>query len=125
VVIGMRFIIYAIVFATSFTVVALVIVLAIPIGTAIDCPICTNKTAIALIALGSASAGAVLDSERPGYIEHGRIETTRMFEKMTVSDRIKRQRRRPSGLSIIYSICSPCTKTTPSSFIPTRCRRRF
>jgi hypothetical protein len=33
---------------------------AIPIGTAIDCPICTNKTAIALIALGSASAGAVL-----------------------------------------------------------------
>jgi hypothetical protein len=38
----------------------LLIVLAIPIGTAIDCPICTNKTAIALIALGSASAGAVL-----------------------------------------------------------------
>ena len=47
---AMRFIIYAIVFATSFTVVALVMVLAIPIGTAIDCPICTNKTAIALIA---------------------------------------------------------------------------
>jgi hypothetical protein len=59
-VIVMRFIVYAIVFATSFTVVALLIVLAIPIGTAINCPICTNKTAIALIALGSASAGAVL-----------------------------------------------------------------
>jgi hypothetical protein len=59
-VIIMRFVIYAIVFATSFTVVALLIVLAIPIGTAIDCPICTNKTAIALIALGSALAGAVL-----------------------------------------------------------------
>ena len=57
---AMRFIIYAIVFATSFTVVALLIMLAIPIGTAIDCPICTNETAIALIALGSASAGAVL-----------------------------------------------------------------
>jgi hypothetical protein len=59
-VIVMRFIVYTIVFATSFTVVALLIVLAIPIGTAINCPICTNKTAIALIALGSASAGAVL-----------------------------------------------------------------
>jgi hypothetical protein len=59
-VIVMRFIVYAIVFGTSFTVVALLIVLAIPIGTAIDCPICTNKTAIVLIALGSASAGAVL-----------------------------------------------------------------
>ena len=57
---AMRFIIYAIVFSTSFTIVALVLVLAIPIATAIDCPICRNKTAIALIALGSASAGAVL-----------------------------------------------------------------
>ena len=57
---AMRFIIYAIVFSTSFTIVALVLVLAIPIGTAIDCPICRNKTAIALIALCSASAGAVL-----------------------------------------------------------------
>jgi hypothetical protein len=59
-VIFMRFIVYAIVFAASFTVVAMLIVLVIPIGTAIDCPICTNKIAIALIAFGSASAGAVL-----------------------------------------------------------------